>query len=130
MSGDRSVDLAVAIAVAADEKSATDVVIIDVAAVLGICDLFVVATAANDRQVRAVVDNVEHRVAEEFDRRPLAVEGADARRWVLLDYGEVVLHVFQPEERATYRLERLYGDAPRVEWAADQASVDPARSAG
>jgi ribosome-associated protein len=124
---DPSVELALLVAAAADEKSASDVVILDVGPVLGICDLFVVATAANERQVRAVVDHVEARVAERFDRRPLAVEGADARRWVLIDYGEVVVHVFQQEERSTYRLERLYGDAPRVAW---EPAVSPPEPAG
>ena len=126
MNDDPSVELARAVAAAADEKSATDVVILDVGPVLGICDLFVVATAANDRQVRAVVDHVEARVAERFGRRPLAVEGADARRWVLIDYGEVVVHVFQSEERSTYRLERLYGDAPRVDRVPTAAPPEPA----
>ena len=110
-------ELATVAADAADAKGGTDVVILDVAAVLGICDLFVLVTAGNDRQVKAIVDATEAAVAERFGRRPIAVEGADARRWVLADYGDVVIHVFQAEERSMYRLERLYGDAPRVPWA-------------
>lgn len=109
-------DLATVAADAADGKGGTDIVILDVASVLGICDLFVLVTAGNDRQVKAIVDATEAAVAERLERRPIAIEGADARRWVLVDYGDVVIHVFQSEERAMYRLERLYGDAPRVPW--------------
>jgi ribosome-associated protein len=109
-------DLARAAALAADDKGATDVVILEVGPVLGICEFFVVASAANDRQVKAVTDAVEQRLREEFARKPRSVEGADARRWVLLDYGDLVVHVFHAEERGYYRIERLYGDAPRLEW--------------
>lgn len=109
-------DLAVAAARAADGKGATDVVVLEVGPLLGICDYFVVASAANDRQVKAVVEAVEERLRTTFDRRPRAVEGADARRWVLLDYGDVVVHVFHADERSYYRIERLYGDAPRLDW--------------
>ncbi len=114
---DDAVELARLSAEAADAKGATDPVLVDVRPVLGICDVFVLVTAANDRQVKAVTDEVEARVAEVLGRRPRSVEGADARRWVLLDYGDVVVHVFQPEERSTYRLERLYADADRIDWS-------------
>jgi ribosome-associated protein len=115
---DPSDDLACIAARAADDKGATDVVVIDVGDVIGICDAFVVASAANDRQVRAVVDAVTERVRETTGRSPRSVEGADARRWVLVDYGDVVVHVFHIEERHYYRIERLYADAPRIDWAA------------
>ena len=128
MSDPRPTDVAVAVAAAraCDDKSATDVVILDVGPVLAIVDAFVVASASNDRQVRAVVDAVQERLREEFGRKPRSVEGLEARRWVLLDYGDVVVHVFLAEERAVYRLERLYGDAPRIEWHPDE----PARPEG
>ncbi len=119
MSDPRPTDVAVVAARACDDKSATDVVILDVGPVLAIVDAFVVASASNDRQVRAVVDAVQERLREEFGRKPRSVEGLEARRWVLLDYGDVVVHVFLAEERAVYRLERLYGDAPRIEWHPD-----------
>lgn len=109
-------ELAVTAARAADDKGATDVVVLEVGPLLGICDEFVIASASNDRQVRAVVDAVEERVRAESGRSPRSVEGAESRRWVLLDYGDVVVHVFHVEERGYYRIERLYGDAPRVEW--------------
>lgn len=100
---------------AAEDKLATDVLVIRVGPITGVCEFFVLATAANDRQVRAVVDHVEAEVAERIGERPISVEGADARRWVLLDYGDVVVHVFLAEEREYYRLERLYSDAPVVD---------------
>ncbi|MFZ4518657.1 MAG: ribosome silencing factor [Microthrixaceae bacterium] len=125
MSGPRPADLAVAAARACDDKSATDVVILDVGPVLAIVDAFVVASASNDRQVRAVVDAVQERLREDFDRKPRSVEGLEARRWVLLDYGDIVVHVFLAEERSVYRLERLYGDAPRIEWRPDGPLPSP-----
>lgn len=108
--------LAVVAARAADDKQATDIVILDVAEAIGICDHFVVASAANERQVKAVVEAVEAAVREQLGEDPIAEEGKGARRWVLLDYGDVVVHVFHAEERAFYRLERLYGDVTTTEW--------------
>lgn len=115
MSTDRSLQSACAAAQAAEDKGATDVLVLHVGPVVGMCDYFVLASASNDRQVRAVVDAVEEGVQRAVGERPLSVEGADARRWVLLDYGDVVVHVFHVDERAYYRLERLYSDAPVVD---------------
>lgn len=109
-------ELAVAAARAAEDKGATEIQVFEVGEIVGITGWFVLASASNPRQVRAVVDRVEELVAEAFDLRPMAVEGGDERRWVLMDYGEVVVHVFHVDEREFYRLERLYADAPRVEW--------------
>ncbi len=121
MSGPRAGDeaalaLAIAAARAADDKGATDVAVLDVGDVLGICGYFVLASASNSRLVKAVVDEVEEQVAGQFGERPRAVEGADGRRWVLLDFADVVVHVFHDEERQYYRIERLYSDVPRHEW--------------
>lgn len=113
---EEAVELAVVAARAADDKGATDILVIEVGPLLGICDEFVIASASNDRQVRAIVDNVEEQVRAATGRSPRSVEGAEARRWVLMDYGDVVVHVFHAEERGYYRIERLYGDAPRVDW--------------
>lgn len=114
--------VAVAAARAAEDKLATDIVVLDVASVLGICDHFVLATAQNERQVKAVVDSVEEVLRRDLGRRPRAEEGKGARRWVLLDYGDVVVHVFHVEERSYYRLERLYGDVPRIPWRAEEVA--------
>jgi len=101
---------------AAHAKGARDVVILEVADVLVVADEFVVASAPNDRQVKAIVEEVERRVAEAGLAKPLRVEGLDDRHWVLLDYGDVVVHVFLDETRDYYELERLWGDVPRLEW--------------
>ena len=118
VTGDRdpSERLALAAARAADDKGATAVMVLRVGPVLGICEFFVLASAANDRQVKAVVDAVQERVRDDVGQKPRSVEGADGRRWVLIDYGDVVVHVFHAEEREYYRIERLYADAPTLAW--------------
>ena len=108
--------LAVTAAQVAHEKGATDIEVLDVGAIVGICGAFVVASASNPRLVNAVVEEVTEQLADRFGEKPRSVEGAGARRWVLVDYGDVVVHVFLAEERDFYRIERLYGDAPRIDW--------------
>jgi ribosome-associated protein len=122
-----SLDLARAAAVAADDKGGRDVVVLDVSKILTIADAFVIVSAGNTRLVGAIAEEVEEQLAVLHDVRPAAVEGLDARRWVLLDYGDIIVHVFLDEERTYYRLERLYGDAPRIEWdgAASNATMPP-----
>jgi ribosome-associated protein len=109
--------LAIVAARAADSKGARDVVVIEVADVLVVADEFVVASAPNDRQVKAIVEEVERQVADAGLDKPLRVEGLDDRHWVLLDYGDVIVHVFLDETRQYYELERLWRDVPRIEWA-------------
>ncbi len=110
-------DLAMVAARAADAKGAHDVIVLEVGDVLVVADEFVIASASNDRLVKAIVDDVERLVAEAGFSHPLRVEGLDDRHWVLIDYGDVVVHVFLDETRAYYELERLWGDVPRLEWA-------------
>jgi ribosome-associated protein len=109
--------LAVLAAQVADGKGARDPIILEVGDVLVLADHFVVASAVNDRQVKAIVDDIERRVAEAGLGKPLRVEGLDTRQWVLLDYGDVVVHVFLQEVRDYYDLERLWSDVPRVDWS-------------
>lgn len=111
-----SSDTALLAARAADGKGATDVVVLDVGDMLGICECFVVASAGNPRLVRAVVDEVEAQVKAATGRSPKSVEGAAERRWVLMDFGDIVVHVFAEEEREYYRIERLYSEAPTLDW--------------
>jgi ribosome-associated protein len=118
-------DLAIAAARAADDKGARDIVVLEVGDVLVVADEFVIASASNDRQVKAIVDEVEQAVDETGFGRPLRVEGLDDRHWVLMDYGDVVVHVFLDETRGYYELERLWSDVPRVEWA-EVAATRPA----
>jgi ribosome-associated protein len=117
-------NLAIAAARAADSKGARDVVILEVGDVLVVADEFVVASAPNDRLVKAIVDEVERLVAE-TGHKPLRTEGLDDRHWVLMDYGDVVVHVFLDETRDYYELERLWSDVPRVEWAEAASAQRP-----
>jgi len=112
--------LAARAARAADDKLGRDTVVIDVGDVLAITDYFVITSGANDRQVRAIVEDIERAVADEFgpDVKPRRIEGLDSLRWVLMDYGSFVVHVFDEETRQFYELERLWRDMPRLQWQA------------
>ncbi len=92
------------------DKSAADVVVLAVGPVLALVEQFVVASGVNTRQVRALTDEVEARVTVELGRKPLRIEGAGERQWVLMDYGEVVVHIFAEQVRRYYELERLWAD--------------------
>ena len=118
---DHPTEWAIEAARAADDKLASDVVVLEVAEVLALCGWFVIASAANDRQVKAMCDEVEQRVHEFGGPRPKRIEGLDTLQWVLMDYGDVVVHVFQQDVREFYDLERLWADVPRVEWEPDAA---------
>ncbi|MEU4670877.1 ribosome silencing factor [Amycolatopsis sp. NPDC023774] len=107
-------ELAVAAAHAAADKLASDVVVLDVSDQLVITDAFVIASAPNERQVGAIVDNVEEKLRI-GGHKPVRREGAREGRWVLLDYVDVVVHVQHQEERSFYGLERLWKDCPRIE---------------
>lgn len=108
-----AIAMAQAAAEAAADKLATDIVAIDVSEYLVISDVFLLCTAANDRQVRAVVDAIEERLLRE-GAKPIRREGEKESRWVLLDYGDVVVHVQVAEERIHYALERLWKDCPSI----------------
>jgi ribosome-associated protein len=92
-------------------------VIIEVADVLVVADEFVIVSASNDRLVKAIVDDLEQAVTEGGFGKPLRVEGLEDRTWVLVDYGDVVVHVFLAEVREFYEIERLYTDVPKVDWS-------------
>jgi len=111
---DHAVGLIRAAALAASDKLATDLVAFDVSEQLAITDAFLLASGANDRQVHAIVDEVEDRLRE-LDANPIRREGHREGRWVLLDYGEVVIHIQHTEEREFYALERLWRDCPVIE---------------
>ncbi len=100
---------------AADEKKATDIMVQDVSELISVTDYFVIATAANNRQVSAIIDEVEDQVRIQAHVKPIHREGLEAGTWALLDYGNFVVHVFQPEARDYYRLETLWNDAPVVD---------------
>ena len=107
---------AVIAAQGADGKSGTDIVILDVGPVLALCQYFVIVSAANSRQVRTIAEEVEAQVSAAGGPKPIRVEGLQDSGWVLLDYGDMVVHVFQTDQRAYYALERLWADVEHVEW--------------
>jgi ribosome-associated protein len=109
-------DLAVLAARIADDKKATDVVVLDVGDVLSVTGYFVIASAPNQRLVRTVVESVEAAAKERLGRSPVRTEGLREQQWILVDYGDVVVHVFLDSVREFYEIERLYRDAPRVDW--------------
>jgi len=109
--------VATAAARAADEKQGRNIVVLAVGKVLAIADLFVVVDAPNRRLVRTLVDEIEQAIRAAAGRSPRRVEGLREQQWVLLDYGDVVVHVFLDEVRRFYEIERLYRDAPVVDWA-------------
>ena len=111
-------DLAATAADAASSKQATDIVILSVGEVLSIVESFVIASAPNTRQVATIAEEVEQRVKDAGGGGPIRTEGTDDNRWVLLDYGDVVVHVFLQEVREFYDLERLWSDVPREDWEA------------
>ncbi|WP_425308505.1 ribosome silencing factor [Ammonicoccus fulvus] len=112
---DRARELTQAAAEAAVDKLGTDLMAFDVTDQLAITDVFLLVTAATDRQVAAVVDAIEECLREDFDERPVRREGDRENRWVLLDYLDLVIHVQHSEERSFYALERLWRDCPRIE---------------
>lgn len=101
---------------AADDKKATDTVILEVGQVLAITDYFVITTGANSRQVRTIADEIELQLKELVGLAPLRTEGRRDLSWVLIDYGSIVVHVFSAEMREFYDIERLYRDVPSVTW--------------
>jgi ribosome-associated protein len=111
-------DLARLAARAADAKKGDDIVVLDVGDIIGIVDSFVITSASNTRLVRTIVEEVERQVHDQAGIKPRAVEGLDDYSWVLLDYGDVVVHVFLTDTREFYSLERLWSDAARVQWEA------------
>jgi len=100
----------------ADTKNATDIVILGVGHLLSITDAFVIASGSSARQVRTVAEEVEAQVRAIGGPAPLRVEGLDDARWVLMDYGDFVVHIFIDEAREFYDLEHLWGDAERWAW--------------
>ena len=115
---DRALELTRAAAAAAADKLGTDLIAYDVSEQLAITDVFLVVTAANERQVGAVVDGVEEALRE-LGAKPVRREGDRQQRWVLLDYLDIVVHIQHTEERKFYALERLWHDCPQIALGVD-----------
>lgn len=117
-------DMAIVAARAADEKKATDIVVQNVGELISVTEYFVIVTAANNRQVSAIIDEIEEQERDQLGVKPLHREETRDGSWELLDYGSVVVHVFQPETREFYRLEALWNDAPVMDLAAEAGIAD------
>ena len=107
-------EMAMVAARAASAKTDEEVVVMDMGEVSTFTDAFIVASARNTRQVRAIVEEVERSVMDTSHTRPARIEGLDDCTWVLMDYGDMIVHVFNGEARAFYDLEGLWGDARRI----------------
>lgn len=106
------------------DKKGKDILVLDVAGVSGVADIFILVTGDSDLQNRAIAESVRMKLKEEAGERPWHVEGTDHHHWVLMDYVDLVVHIFLPEKRAYYEIERLWGDAPRAEVRDDQQAAD------
>ena len=115
---------AIIAAQAADEKKAADIMVQEVRELIGVTDYFVIATAANSRQVDAIIDEIEDKLREDAGIKPTHREVSPDGSWSLLDYGNIVVHVFMPETREYYRLEALWNDAPTIDLAAEAGLTD------
>jgi ribosome-associated protein len=108
---------------AAADKKGTDIVVLDVGEIISITEVFVLVSATNLRQVRTIVDEIELTLKITDDEGPRAVEGLADATWVLMDYGDFIVHVFVDETRAFYDLDRLWADATRIDWSPEPSPV-------
>lgn len=110
-----SINLAQHVVKAADDKKAQDIKILDLKEVSPITDYFMICTGSSSTQTKAIADNIEEEIEKKQGIRILRKEGYQQGNWILLDYGSVVAHIFKPEEREFYNIERLWGDARQLE---------------
>ena len=120
---DRAVELAYAAARAASDLKADEIIALDVSEQLVLTDVFLIASGTNERQVGAIVDAVEESL-HKLGSKPVRREGKSEGRWVLLDFGDIVVHVQHAEDRVYYALERLWKDCPLIELPADARGTD------
>jgi ribosome-associated protein len=116
---DHSQNLVKVAAQAAADKLAHDIIAFDVSDVLSITDAFLIVSAPNDRQVKAIAEEIEDQLREQLDVKPVRREGEREGRWILLDFLDIVVHVQHSEERSFYSLDRLWKDCPELEIPAD-----------
>jgi ribosome-associated protein len=108
-------NFAIALARVADENRAEDVVVLDLRGLTSIADFFVIATGTSDRQMRAVIDHMDE-LAKPAGQKRFGLAGYETAQWILADYVDVVVHLFNAEKRHYYDLELMWGDAPRINW--------------
>jgi ribosome-associated protein len=125
LTNSRSLDHACLAARVCDDLRAKDTIVLDLTGITPLFDYFVVSTGNSRRQMHAIADEVQ-RVLKRHGSRRLGLEGFESSKWIVQDFGDVIVHVFTEEARALYDLEHLWGDAPRVDWAelADQLADD------
>jgi ribosome-associated protein len=109
-----SQDLALTIAQGADDKKGTDILLLNVAQVSYLADYFVIITGFSRTQVRAIYNSIEAKVEETYGKSPLRIEGQSEGTWILLDYGDVIVHIMLPEERDFYKIEAFWGHAEQI----------------
>jgi ribosome-associated protein len=117
-----ALELARVIAGIADAEHGSNVIVLEVGDVLGVTEYFVIVSASNRRLVHTLVEEIEVQTRDQIGRSPLRSEGVRENQWVLVDYGDVVVHVFLAEIRDFYEIERLYTDVPKIDWS-DAASA-------
>lgn len=113
---------------AAQEKSAEHLVALAVGERLGLADAFLIVSGGSERQVEAIAEEIEDQLREQHDDHPLRREGRGQGHWVLLDYGDIVIHVQHPEDRAFYALDRLWSDCPTIELDGVEQSAAPSEA--
>jgi ribosome-associated protein len=118
-----SLDLAIEAARTADDGKAEDIAILDLRGLSPVADFFVIATGTSDRQLRAIADHIQDYVRKSTGEKAFGVSGYESATWILVDFVNVVVHLFDPPRRDYYDLELLWGDAPRVEWQPRSASA-------
>ncbi len=111
-----SLELAQAIAAAADEKKAADIVLLNVTDISYLSDYFVIVTGFSKTQTQAISESIEEKIEQQFSVHPVRVSGKQEGAWIVQDYGNVIVHTFLPEEREYYNLEAFWGHAERVEF--------------
>jgi ribosome-associated protein len=110
-------EIAAAVGEYATDVKAEHLLTLDLREYISYTDYFVICTGRSDRQVKAIHDRVAEGMKREHEMRPIRVDGTSSAQWILMDYGDVVLHIFTPEMREYYQLERLWGEAPQLELA-------------
>ena len=113
-SGLSSLDLALQCAWSAQDKKALDPIILDLRNISTITDYLVICSAQSEPQIKAIANGVEKTLKEEFNRHPLAVDGFPTSQWIVIDYGDVMFHIFHEQKRGVYALEDLWSDAGRL----------------
>ena len=114
----RSLQLALAAAQVAEEDKGQDVLVLDLRDLTCIFDYFVIASGTSRRQLHAMSEDIDHKLEDELGDKRMGIEGYQGSNWILLDYGTVVIHLFDAETRDYYSIEKLWGEAKRVDWQA------------